>query len=74
MLFCQKKFCVLTEVILDIKTKEHNASRPLRLCVRDKYVLMFFCQKNLCAILRANVIHTIPKDYPSSDFPKAKWD
>ena len=28
-------------------TKEHNASRPLRLCVNIKYALMFFCLEKL---------------------------
>ena len=31
------------------RTKGHNASRPLRLCVNIKYALMLFCQKKLLA-------------------------
>ena len=35
--------------ILDIRTKEHKASRPLRLCVKNKNMFLCSSVKKICA-------------------------
>ena len=58
MSFCSsvKKICVIPcipcAIIFDIRTNEQIAPRPLRLCVRQKYVLLFFCQKQISVSFR----------------------